>query len=254
MSKEATWAVLPARLASTRLPNKLLLSQTGIPLIEHTCKQVLQAKRISKVLVVTDSPEIAEACTGFGVEVLMSGPADSGTDRICQVLGQLKSKYIVNVQADEPEIDPNHIDKVAEMLTTSGVGVATLARPLSKWKDILSPSQVKVVVDSNSHALYFSRAPIPVCMEEEEVKVPSGVYLGHVGIYGYRKALLEKMIDKPTPRIVEMENLEQLKFLHYGVTVGVRKVRRAEKGIDTTVDYREFVTRKTARRRLRKAR
>lgn len=251
MSKQKAWAVLPARLESTRLPRKLLLSQTGIPLIEHTYKQVVQAKRIEKVLVATDSEEIEEACLSFGANVVRTGKAESGTARICQALDNIESDLIVNVQADEPEINPGHIDRAVDALASSRkLGAVTLARPLEDWKEILSPSQVKVVVNDEGNAIYFSRSPIPVCMDDEEIQVPKSAYLGHVGLYAYRKATLEAINKLPTPKIAEMEQLEQLKFLHYGMRVRVLMVRSAEKGIDTTVDYSEFVARKTKRKKL----
>lgn len=201
----------------------------------------------------TDSQEIEDVCRSFGAHVIRTGHAESGTERIAQIIKHIRSDTVVNVQADEPEINPKHIDKAVEALeSTPQAAISTLATPLKDWKRILNPSQVKVVLDHQKFALFFSRSPIPICMDEDETMKPPNAYLGHVGLYAYRKEAISAYAKLKTPPAASLERLEQLKFLHYGAKIAVRTVMDAAKGVDTTIDYREFVARKSKRRKLKK--
>jgi len=183
-------AVIPARYASTRLPGKMLLSQTGKPLIQHVVESIRPARRIERVIVATDDRRIAEAVAGFGGEAMMTSPAcRSGTDRVAEVaerLGLADDALVINVQGDEPEMPPSCVDKLVELLEASDAPMATLATPITPQEAELL-NLTKVVCDKSGMALYFSRVKIPHDRDGDgQVQ-----YLLQHGIYGYREAFLK---------------------------------------------------------------
>lgn len=226
---------IPARLHSTRLPRKLLLNETGHPLIWHTIQRALEVKQPTLILVLTEDMEIFEVVRDFKlkpVEAILTGPAISGTDRIAQFVsrsGIEESQIVVNLQGDEPELSGKYVDLLAESM--SGVDVATLASPATV-EDANSPSVVKVVLDHSSLAMYFSRAPIPY----------AGPWLKHMGIYAYRAGFLNKL---QTMRIgaIENERLEQLRWLESGHKIRVVVEEIEAVGVDTQEEYAAFVRR-----------
>jgi len=240
--------IIPARLESTRLPRKLLLSDTGHPLIWHTWERAQQARSLKDVIVATDSEEIAGVVRGFGGRCELTGDHPSGTDRIAEVVRRLEiaPDIIVNIQGDEPEIDPASIDAVVETLVnTETARMATLATPIRELADVQNPSCTKVARARDGRALYFSRAPIP-CVRDQD---PSAVlrlespWLLHVGIYAYQREFLLKLTTLPPSRLERFEKLEQLRALEAGATIQVRIVDRHSVGIDTPDDYARFVER-----------
>ncbi|MFN0060805.1 MAG: 3-deoxy-manno-octulosonate cytidylyltransferase [Planctomycetota bacterium] len=246
--------VIPARLASERFPEKLLKAETGRPLIQHVYDRCRQARGIDRVIVAADGDRIAHVVRAFGGEAIVTRPElPSGTDRVAAAVLQLQldteRDFIANVQGDEPEIDPAHIELLFELLVreagSDGVraAAATLATamPAATQDEVQTarsnPNRVKVVLDRDGHALYFSRAGIPY------PRVGAAEWLCHVGIYGFRPAALQRFTaTAPTP-LECIEKLEQLRFLELGLKIRVGIVDRAAPGIDTPADYREFVAR-----------
>ncbi len=240
-----TVAVIPARYASSRFPGKPLANETGKYLIQHVYEQVSRAKSISSVIVATDEPRIIAAVQSFGGKAVMTrADHPSGTDRVAEVAGSLDADIIVNVQGDEPELEPASIDQLVALFSDStNVFVGTLACPFPAGTDPTDPNAVKVVLDTRGNAIYFSRSLIPYPREQAGRPEKPGNWLLHLGIYAYRRTfLLELASLAPTP--LEMrEKLEQLRILEHGFTIAVAEVDRSPIGIDTPEDYAAFVRR-----------
>lgn len=236
----AATVVIPARFGSTRFPAKILAVATGKPLVQHVVDQVRQCKRVGRIIVATDDQRITDALKPFGTDVQMTSPDhQSGTDRIAEVARGLSDEIVVNVQGDEPEIEPEIVDALIERLTKHSDDMATAATPFAPDADATNPNLVKVILATDGRAIYFSRSPIPY-RRDTSISLP---YLLHLGIYAYRRSfLLEFASWKPTP-LEMIEKLEQLRALEHGRTVFVLKVHRATHGIDTPEQYDAFVKR-----------
>jgi 3-deoxy-manno-octulosonate cytidylyltransferase (CMP-KDO synthetase) len=226
-----TVALIPARFASTRLPGKPLLRETGKFLIQHVYERA--ARVFSRVIVATDDRRILEAVRSFGGEAAMtSARHPNGTCRIAEVAATLKAARIVNVQGDEPEADAKHLRLVATLLDDAPM--ATIAVPFSPDDDVENRARVKVVLDKNGFALYFSRSRIP----------SGGAALLHLGLYAYTRKFLLEFVKLSAGRLEQAEKLEQLRALENGVRIRVGVVSGvARGGIDTPEDYRAFVER-----------
>ena len=234
--------IIPARFGSTRFPAKILASDTGKPLVQHVVEQVNRCQRVSDVIVATDDARIVEALAPFGTRVVMTSAEHvSGTDRIAEVAERIDSPIIINVQGDEPEIEPATIDQLIGAIAASDHQMATVVTPFPQEADPANPNLVKVALSEDRRAVYFSRALIPHFRDGT-----SGIddaYHLHLGIYAYkREFLLEYAKWKPTP-LEQAEKLEQLRALEHGVSIAVVKVRRAAHGIDTREQYDAFVRR-----------
>lgn len=238
-------AVIPARYASTRLPGKPLLNRTGKYLIQHVCEQVGRARRLSKVIVATDDRRIFAAVESFGGCAMMTREDHaSGTDRVAEIASNLNADIIVNVQGDEPEIEPGNIDLLVTLLASrTDCDMATLACPFPADADPADPNAVKVVVDSSGCAIYFSRSPIPYPRDGQNLKDRRAEFLLHIGIYAYRRDFLLRLAGWPVGRLERIEKLEQLRVLERRSTIAVGLVERAAVGIDTPADYESFVKR-----------
>lgn len=238
----AASVVIPARFGSTRFPAKILACQTGRPLVQHVVDQARKCRRVREVIVATDDRRIVEALEAFGTRCVMTSPEhQSGTDRIAEVARQLDDEIIVNVQGDEPEIEPEIVDALIERLETSGQDMATAATAFAPDADPQNPNLVKVVIGVDGRAIYFSRSAIP--FRRDPTTTASAAYYLHLGIYAYRRAfLLEFAGWQPTP-LEQTEKLEQLRALERGRSIYVLKVNRATHGIDTPEQYDEFVKR-----------
>ncbi|HYO11936.1 MAG TPA: 3-deoxy-manno-octulosonate cytidylyltransferase [Thermoanaerobaculia bacterium] len=223
---------IPARYGSTRLPGKPLLPIAGRPMIEHVYARVARARGLARVVVLTDDERIARAVEAFGGEWEMT-PADcaSGTDRIAWAARRWDAASVINVQGDEPLIDPEGISRLAEHLAAHPEdAVATLATP-AEDHEMGNPNAVKVVLARDGSALYFSRSAIPYPRQEG-----GAVPLKHLGIYGYqREALLRLASLTPTP-LERSESLEQLRALENGIRIRVLVVGRGSQGVDTAED------------------
>jgi 3-deoxy-manno-octulosonate cytidylyltransferase (CMP-KDO synthetase) len=234
-------AIIPARYASTRLPGKPLLAQTGKPLIRHVVEQVRKARRLDRIVVATDDQRILDAVTGFGAEAVMTSTAcRTGTDRLAEAAGKLglaDEDIVVNVQGDEPDIPPECVDGLVELLEASDAPMATLATPLPA-DQAGNTNKVKVVLDRAGKALYFSRAKVP-----HDRDGTGASYLLHLGIYAYRVGFLRLFAALPPTPAEEAEKLEQLRALEHGYRIAVKVVDYHGIGIDTPEDYAAFVAR-----------
>jgi 3-deoxy-manno-octulosonate cytidylyltransferase (CMP-KDO synthetase) len=235
-------AMIPARYASTRLPGKPLLAETGKPLIAHVIEQVAKARHIERVVVATEDERIRQAATAAGAEAVMtSSNCRTGTDRLAEAAAKLRlpeKTIVINVQGDEPEIPPRCIDLLAEMVARDDAPMATLARPLASCR-ANDPSKVKVVLDSWNRAMYFSRAPIP----HDRDGTGRVEYLLHLGVYAYRAEFLQWFAVANSTPTETVECLEQLRVLENGHAIRVQVVDYCGAGIDTPEDYRDFVQR-----------
>ena len=237
--------IIPARWGSTRFPGKPLHRIAGKPLLQHVWERCRRARKLGSVVVATDDMRVAEAAFDWGAEVaLTSSRHASGTDRIAEVARKAKQfSYIINIQGDEPLIDPGLIDRMVQRLDSDrAIRIITAAHPFSDPADASSPHQVKVVVDLAGRALYFSRSAIPYSKVgrapsrsrnyagPQRASLP---YLRHQGIYGFRRdALLQFVRWRPTP-LERAESLEQLRALENGVTVHVLVTKHGSPGVDT---------------------
>ncbi|MFO0825001.1 MAG: 3-deoxy-manno-octulosonate cytidylyltransferase [Gemmataceae bacterium] len=235
--------VIPARFASTRLPAKPLLRETGKYLIQHTYERASQAKCGADVVVATDDQRIFDAVQSFGGRVVMTR-ADhvSGTDRIAEVAAHLPADVVMNVQGDEPQMEPAALDLLAGLMADPVCDMATLAVPIGSRESYLDPNVVKVVCDNRGRALYFSRRPIPMVRDgEPDFSVRPAQFLQHLGVYAYRREFLLKIAATAPHPLEQAEKLEQLRVLGTCVTIRVGFVEHAHRGIDTPADYAEFV-------------
>lgn len=243
--------VIPARLASTRLPRKLLLAETGKPLIQHTYEAASRATRPASVVVAADCEEIASVVRSFGGRVELTSPdCASGTDRVAEIARKLNDvDLLVNVQGDEPEISASAIDLAVELLEHNPSAVmSTLATPIRTKEKLHDPSCVKVIFDQHHRAIYFSRAPIPFARTWSDSLLTSDPahYHQHIGLYAYRREFLLHLAELPRAPIECIESLEQLRVLHAGHTILVGVIDEPTFGIDTPEDYRDFVARARA--------
>ncbi len=243
--QDRTVAIIPARYASTRLPGKPLLAETGLPLICHVVEAARRASKIGRVIVATDDDRIAEAVTQFGGEVAMTRTDHpSGTDRVAEVAAQLtNAQIVVNLQGDEPEISPDALDRVVRLLENdSEAQMATLCTPILKEETYQDVSCVKVVRSQTGRALYFSRSPIP-CHRDARPSPGAPLAHLHLGLYAYRREFLLKLAQLPPSPLESLEKLEQLRVLEAGFPIALGVVAEASIGIDTPEDYKRFVNR-----------
>lgn len=240
--------VIPARLASTRLPRKLLLRETGKSLLQHTYEAAQHASIPEGVIVAADHEEIAAEVRNFGGEVQMTSPdCASGTDRVAEIARALPDVDVfINVQGDEPEVSANAIDTVARLLLENpGAPMATIANPILSRSQLDDPACVKVVVNAKMQAIYFSRSVIPYPRNWSDTYLterPSR-YLQHVGLYAYRREFLLQLAKLPSSVLERTESLEQLRVLEAGFSILVGIIDEKSTGIDTPEDYRAFVDR-----------
>jgi 3-deoxy-manno-octulosonate cytidylyltransferase (CMP-KDO synthetase) len=242
---------IPARLSSQRLPRKMLLADTGKALIEHTWQAARGARRARQVVVVTDSEDIAAAVRGFGGVAVMTSPeCTSGTARIVEALpGLPDADVIVNVQGDEPELAAAAIDAAIDLLDRCPeAGVATLVTPLRRavltpWHGADGP------VPGAWRAIYFSRAAVPAARDWSPglLAAEPPLYWQHVGLYAYRRSVLEGWNALPESRLATLESLEQLRVVEAGIPIVAGAIDHAARGIDTPKDYATFVERCRAR-------
>jgi 3-deoxy-manno-octulosonate cytidylyltransferase (CMP-KDO synthetase) len=244
-------ACIPARYGSTRFPAKVLAKDTGKFLIQHTYERARAAKLPEKVIIAADDERIVAAAESFGAECILTSPdCPSGTDRIAEAVADINVDIVVNLQADEPEIDPANIDKVAQLLIDNpDAPMATLAADFKNAAQISDPNIVKVIIGKNNQAIYFSRSVIPYDREKSGVGNVKN-YLRHLGIYAYRKDFLLEITKLPQTLLEKIEKLEQLRAIENGFAILVAEVKHTCDGIDTPDQYAEFVRRykKTAER------
>jgi 3-deoxy-manno-octulosonate cytidylyltransferase (CMP-KDO synthetase) len=224
-------AVIPARLASTRLPRKMLRDLAGAPLLEHVYQAVRSSSLLEDVIIATDSEEIVSFCRERGWNVRMTSSAHrSGTERVHEVSEIVRADLFLNVQGDEPLTQPEHIAALIDVMQDPEVQVGTLKTPAGDV-DIRNPHAVKVVSDHKGRALYFSRATIP---HDRDGILPG--YFKHLGFYAYRKPALDRFVALPESSLERTERLEQLRFLENGIAIHVAETPYDSVGVDTLED------------------
>lgn len=252
--------VIPARMQSSRLPGKMLLQETGKPLIQYAWESACRAERLDRVIIAADDEAIVTACQNFGAECVMTGEHPSGTDRIAEVVRACSEdvSLVINIQGDEPELESSCIDALVERMDRSpSVEMGTLATPIDSIATLNDTGCVKVVRAADGRALYFSRSPIPFYRDgtPSDLLTPTGEdaafrrspWLLHLGIYAYRPEFLLALTQLPPSELEKLERLEQLRALEAGASILVEVVHHQSVGIDTAADYAAFVARERSR-------
>ncbi len=230
--------IIPARLASTRLPGKPLADINGKPMIQLVYEQAKKSKLLNELIVAADDKKIVDAVKRFGGKALLTSKKHkSGTDRICEVIEKIHCDIAVNIQGDEPMIAPSNIDMaISPMIKDSSIDVSTLAIRIKDKNEISDPNNVKVVFDNEMRALYFSRSIIPFDRDcRREIS-----YYKHIGLYVYRTDVLKKFKNLKQTRLEEAEKLEQLRFLENGFNIIVGLTNKNSTGIDTPEDLEKI--------------
>ena len=214
--------IIPARYASTRFPGKPLALIKGKPMIQRVYEQALKSK-LDAVVIATDDVRIADAVMDFGGQYVMTSPNHrSGTDRCCEALDLLKTKYdaVVNIQGDEPFIDPKQIDLLVDLIVRDDTPLASLAKRIDDEDELFSPNAVKVVVNQEGNAMYFSRNPIPFMRNvDRDEWLVKGRFYKHIGIYAYKADVLHQIAEMQPTTLELSESLEQLRWLENGLTI-----------------------------------
>ena len=228
--------VIPARFHSTRFEGKPLVDIMGKPMIQHVWERAKQALILDDLVIACDDERIANAARDFNAKVVLTAKGHvSGTDRICEVVNQMDTKIVINIQGDEPLIHPSMIEAVARALVDDpGINMATLIKKIADPHEINDPHVVKVVVDKNNFALYFSRAPIPYRSSHSELK--SHDYYKHIGLYGYTKDFLFAFKNLFPSNLEKIERLEQLRVLESGYRIKAIETKYDTLAVDTPQD------------------
>jgi len=229
-------AVIPARLASTRLPRKMLREINGKSLIGVVYEAVRSSPLLADVLIATDSEEIMQVCRAHGWKAQMTSSAHrSGTERVHEISGRESADVYINVQGDEPLTRPEHIATLLQVMENPAALVGTLMTPAAAV-DIPNPNAVKVVTDLSGRALYFSRATIPFDRDNTRPR-----YFKHLGLYAYRKSALDRFVTLPESSLEKTERLEQLRFLENGMSIFVGETPHDSVGVDTEEDLQRVI-------------
>ena len=231
--------IIPARYASTRFPGKPLALIKGKPMIQRVYEQALKSK-LDVVVIATDDVRIADAVMDFGGQYVMTSPNHrSGTDRCCEALDLLKTKYdaVVNIQGDEPFIDPKQIDLLVDLIVRDDTSLASLAKRIDDADELFSPNAVKVVVNQEGNAMYFSRNPIPFMRNVDRNEwLAKGRFYKHIGIYAYKADVLHQVAHMEPSALEQAESLEQLRWLENGLAIRMALSDAENISIDTPDD------------------
>jgi 3-deoxy-D-manno-octulosonate cytidylyltransferase len=229
-------AIIPARFGSTRLPGKPLASIAGKPMIQHVVERVHQAQSVKSILVATDDERIKQAVESFGGQAILTRPDHrTGTDRVAEVATHVDAELYVNIQGDEPLIDPDTIDAViGAMLEDDSVQIATPCTAITQPNQIMDPNIVKVVLDFDSNGLYFSRAPIPWVRDTKTTVAAH--HWKHIGLYGFRRDALLEFPTLPPGELEHIEQLEQLRWLENGFHIRVVETDYDAVSVDVPAD------------------
>lgn len=243
MEKVEKLGIIPARYGSTRFPGKPLAKIDGVPMIERVYRQA-EKSDLEGVLVATDDERIVKCVKGFGGNVVMTSPdLASGTDRCRAALevAEIEAEYVINIQGDEPMVDPKQINVLLKLLHGHPVKIATLVSPAVNMEEVQNPNRVKVVTDRQGKALYFSRLPIPYSKNPKKLTAKIGeLYTIHLGIYGFQAATLIE-IGELSPSDLEItENLEQLRWLENGYSIYTAKTNKRSDAVDTPEDLKNI--------------
>ena len=238
MEKEAV-AVIPARLHSTRLPRKVLSDITGKPMIRHVYERTRLAQGISRVLIATDSEEVARLVREWGgVAALTDTNLPSGTARIASIIDKIEGEIILNIQGDQPLVEPELIDKLVRSFRNSKADIITPVFQITELADLADPGIAKVACGNDGRALYFSRSPIPYVRDVPLAEwLKQAAFWGHYGIYGFRRHVLQDFAASlPSSQLEQAEKLEQLRFLEAGYSIYTIKTRFRQIAVDTAED------------------
>ncbi len=231
-----TIGVIPSRWGSTRFPGKSLHPIQGRPLVEHVVDAVKRARELDEVMVATDDGRIVDALAGKVKVVMTRADHPSGTDRVAEAACAADDDIVINIQGDEPLIDPALIDRlVRRMKEDDDWAMATAATPIKSIEDLMSPTVVKVVLAEDDGAIYFSRLPVP-CQRDGAADIHSGLYLRHLGIYAYRGSFLNRLVREPPCLLEQSECLEQLRALYIGGRIAVIRTEDESIGVDRIED------------------
>lgn len=237
-------AVIPARFASTRFPGKPLADILGKPMVQWVYEQVLKTNLFQQIIIATENEEIFRVATAFGAEAMMTSHLHpSGTDRIAEVLARLNSAYdyVVNIQGDEPLINPLQIEQLVKVLP--GNQIASQYRRIAEDEALFNPSQVKVVINQKQQALYFSRWPIPYQRGiAEDQWLSKHHYYAHVGLYGYQSETLARLVQLPPSALETSESLEQLRWLENGFNIQLCETKYHSPAIDHPEDLERLIS------------
>ena len=237
--------IIPARLNSSRLPKKVLLDLKGKTVIQRVYEQCLKVKNVDGVYVATDSIEIKEVCETFTNNVIITKSTHkSGTDRIGEAVSAIDCDIVINVQGDEPFIEPSLIEAVVNSFSNSDISMSSAMSKINNIKDLQNTNVVKVVTDLHNNALFFSRSLIPFPRDVKEISIAKevlekGQFYRHIGIYGYRKDFLLKFVNMEQSYLEKVEKLEQLRALENGFKIKMIEANSSLNGIDTREDYEE---------------
>lgn len=236
--------VIPARYASTRFPGKPLININGKSMIQRVYEQARKAKLLSELVIATDDKRIFDHVKSFSGNVIMTGTHhQNGTERCAEALTLNEGAFdgIINIQGDEPFIQPQQIDLVAGCLIEENTEIATLVKSIDNLDEYQKASVVKVIVDKNFKALYFSRSPVPyVRPGVKENAIKHHILFKHIGIYGFKTNILQEIVRLPKSNLEEMESLEQLRWLENGYKIFVKETGFKSIAIDTPEDYQDF--------------
>jgi len=243
----STVVIIPARLGSSRLPRKVLLDICGKPMVQHVYEAAKKAQGIDAVYIATDSQEVQTQCSTFTKNVIMTSQThESGTDRLAEAVADIECDNVINVQGDEPLIDPELISSLAEVMETSNIPMASAMYKMSSVEDLKSVNSVKVTVDQNSNALYFSRSIIPHHRDEWEAllnhhkTIPAPLkFYKHIGIYAYKKEFLVEYSQMEQTYLEKLEKLEQLRVLENGFKIQMIETEYEPVGVDVLEDLEE---------------
>jgi len=232
--------IIPARWHSERFEGKVLANLLGKPLVQHVWESAKQSRMLEDVIIATDNENVIKAVKGFGGKaVYTSKDQPSGTDRIVEVINPIEAEVVVNIQGDEPLVHYSMIDDlVSVLLEDSSVQMATVIRKINDKAELLNPNVVKVVIDKNGYALYFSRSPIPYARDFEAADKPRHCYK-HIGIYAYTKDFLFTYTNLPKSALEDTEKLEQLRALENGYRIKTIETEFDTIGVDTPEDLKK---------------
>lgn len=239
-------AIIPARLQSDRLPEKLLIKVKEKTILQYVFEKVKASGLFNRIIIATDSKRILKEAESFGAEVIMTSKTHkSGTDRIAAVTKKIKSDIIVNVQGDEPLIQKSHLKAIIDLISQKHVELATLCTAFETKKEVINESNVKLIHDGSGKAIYFSRAVIPHPGAELKPKA----YLHHLGLYAFKRKTLLKIAKLKQSPLEKQERLEQLRWIENGFDIYISKVKGRTISIDTPADFRAFVKHLAAKSR-----
>ncbi|NCC72302.1 MAG: 3-deoxy-manno-octulosonate cytidylyltransferase [Sphingobacteriia bacterium] len=241
------FGIIPARYASTRFPGKPLADIMGKSMIRRVYEQSKKSVLLNKVIVATDDQRILEHVESFGGEAVMtSHDHQSGTSRCFEAVNRIAAPLpdiVINIQGDEPFIDPDQINKLAELFSNENVQIATLIKRISSTEELFNPNIVKVVTDINSRAVFFSRSPIPFVRNENQQNwLNKANFYKHIGIYAYRTKMLEKIVRLPASKLETAESLEQLRWIEHGMTIHTAETDKEGFAVDTPDDLKKLST------------